>query len=93
MHYIREVQVGAPGTHNQHVTAVRYAATLYGPLSAASREQVHAWITQGNPFRTFDSRTGAQASVAARTTSSGTRYIATVADGIETNNLLSLPRY
>jgi hypothetical protein len=93
MHYISEVRVTAPGTHNQHVTAVRYSGTPGGPLSAATREDVHTWITQGHPFRTYNTRNGAQAVVAARTTSGGTRYIATVADSRETNNLLALPRF
>ncbi|ACQ82158.1 hypothetical protein Bcav_3917 [Beutenbergia cavernae DSM 12333] len=93
MFYIREVRVDQPGTHNQHVAAVRYSGSPTAPaLHSATREQVHAWVTGGERFRTY-APNGASADVVARRTDSGTRYITTVANGWETDNLLRLPRY
>ncbi|WP_158277171.1 DUF3892 domain-containing protein [Serinibacter arcticus] len=87
------MHVVAPGTTCEHVLTVRYTVGAETSLRAASREQVHAWITAGNAFATHNARTGASAPVVARTSLRGTRYIATVANGRESDNLLSLPRF
>lgn len=93
MPFIREVRVAEPGTSSEHVTDVRFSAVTTGALRTASREAVHDAIKRGARFRTFDERTHNQADVIARVSPRGTRYITTVADGQETNNLLRLPRF
>jgi len=93
MHYIRRVHVEHPGTSNEHISQVQYSSTTSGLLRRATREQVHTWITAGYPFRSHHDGTRAQADVLARESSRGTRYIATEANGRETDNLLRLPRY
>lgn len=92
MNYIRSVYVADPGTSNQHITHVGWSTTSAGPLTTTTREQVHAWITEGHTFRSLSPQQ-TQADVVAKISTAGTRYIATVADGRETNNLLNLPRF
>jgi hypothetical protein len=93
MPFIRAVRVADPGTRNEHVVEVRYSTITTGALRAATREAVHEAVRGGTSFRTFDELTHNQAEVIARVSPAGTRYIATVANGRETDNLLSLPRY
>ncbi|WP_435735290.1 DUF3892 domain-containing protein [Cellulosimicrobium sp. PMB13] len=93
MPFIRAVRVAEPGTSNEHVVEVRFSTTTTGPLRAATRERVHAEVRVGTRFRTFDETTHNQADVVARVSPRGTRYIATVANGRESDNLLRLPRY
>ncbi|WP_051703108.1 DUF3892 domain-containing protein [Oerskovia turbata] len=92
MNYIRSIYVDHPGTSNQHITHVGWSATPTGPLTTTTREQVHAWITEGHTFRSLSPQQ-TQADVVPKTSPTGTRYIATVADGRETNNLLTLPHF
>ena len=91
MNYIRSVHVAHPGTSNQHITHVGWSTTPAGALTTTTREQVHAWITEGHTFRSLSPQQ-TQAAVVAKVSPAGARYIATVADGQETNNLLNLPR-
>ena len=93
MPFIRSVRVAEPGTSSEHVVEVRYSTLTTGPLRAATREHVHAALRRGARFRTFDDVTHNQADVVARVGRRGTRYITTVANGRETDNLLRLPRY
>lgn len=90
---IREVHVAEPGTASEHVMAVRYTDAQATSFQPATREQVHGWIIAGNTFSTYNAGTGASAPVIACTNHRGTRYIATVANGRESDNLLSLPRF
>lgn len=93
MLYIRQVRVASPGTSNQHITHVRYSNSPTGPLTAVARDVVASVIDTGHDFRTHNDLTGAEARVVTRDAGGGRRYIATEADGKETNNLLELPRY
>ena len=93
MQYIRQVRVQSPGTTNEHITDVKYSTTITGPLATASRDLVVAIIDGGSEFRTHHDRTGAEAAVVTRSGAGGHRYITTVADNRETNNLLELPRF
>lgn len=93
MHYIRQVRVQAPGTSNQHITDVKHSISTSGPLVTVSRDVVVALIDGGRGFRTFNERTGAEAAVITRAGEGGRKYITTVADNRETNNLLELPRF
>ena len=88
MLYIRQVRVASPGTSNQHITHVRYSSSTTGPLTAVSRDVVASVIDTAH-----NDLTGAEARVVTRDAGGGRRYITTVADGKETNNLLELPRY
>ena len=92
MSYIRKVAVQSPGTRNEHITSVQYSTLPYGALSSASVASIVAAIGGGSPFRTHNDATGSEAPVVVRTSSAYHRYVSTVADGTETNNLLALPR-
>ncbi|MBD8078174.1 DUF3892 domain-containing protein [Cellulosimicrobium arenosum] len=93
MPFIRQVRVAEPGTHAEHVVEVRYSTLTTGRLRSASREQVYDAVRAGTRFRTVDEVTHNQADVVARVSTRGTRYVATVANGRETDNILHLPRY
>lgn len=94
MRYIRQIRVAYPGQANHHITHVRYAETPFGPLREASRDRVaHDIENSGIRYRSRNDLTGREAIVDVRSTVLGQRYITTVADGRETNNLLSLPRF
>lgn len=93
MPFIRYVRVADPGTSNEHVVEVRYSSITTGQLRSESIESVHAAIRRGTPFRTFNERNHNQQDVVARTLPDGRRYIATVDGGLETDDLLRLPRY
>lgn len=91
--YIRAVHVEAPGTRNEHITHVRYSFSTSGVVFTTTREDVAAEIRGGAAYRTHNAQTGAQAQVLDAISASGRPYIRTVADGRESNNLLSLPRF
>lgn len=93
MPFIRAIRLAHPGTSNEHIEAVQISQLTTGTLSTATREEVHRAIKRGVRYRTFDERTHQQADVAARVSSRGTRYIATVANDVETDNLLRLRQF
>jgi len=94
MTYIRQVHVEHPGTSNAHITQVRTSLTTHGPVTTETREQIVQKIdNRRDAYRSHNDRTGDEARVETRLSASGGRYIATVADGRETNNLLNLPRF
>lgn len=93
MRYIRRVEVASPGTHNEHIIAVAYSYATTGTLIARSRTDVVGDIdVHIESYRTHDDRTGDEATVTTVPSARGIRYLTTLADGRETNNLLSLPR-
>jgi len=94
MRYIRQVHVDSPGTSNEHISQLRSSTSTYGPLITETRAHVVQNIDgERESYRSRNDQTGAQAAVVTRTSSRGTRYVTTVADGRETNNLLGLPRF
>ncbi len=93
MPYIRKVRVQSPGTRNEHITDVQYSQTVSEGLQIATRATVVRDIDAGASYRTHNDSTGSEAVVYTRTGSSGVKYITTLADGVETNNLLGLPRF
>jgi hypothetical protein len=94
MRYIRKVAVTSPGTRNEHIIAVAYSVPANGQLFYASRQDVAAEIYERREsYRTHNDHTKAEADVITKLSRTGDRYITTVADGRETNNLLELPRF
>lgn len=93
MLYIRAVRVTTPGSLNEHITDVAFSDTVAGPLSQSTRAAMAARIDGGVQVRTHNPTSGAEAPVATRTSSRGIRYITTIANGRETDNLLRLPRF
>jgi hypothetical protein len=95
MKYIRHVRVQSPGTSNQHITDVRYSdVSASGPLMEATKQRVVTAIDSGSDtFRSHSDATGAEATVETATSAAGTRYIRTVSNSRETDNLLQLLRF
>lgn len=94
MNYIRQARVDYPGTSNEHISDVQTSISVSGTLNAQTRESVVRAIDSGGAaYRSHNDNTGDEARVETRTSARGIRYVTTVADGRETNNLLNLPRF
>ena len=93
MPYIRRVRVQSPGTHASHITAVQYSPTTNGLLTVATPDAMARAIDAGTTVYSSNDLTGDRALVLARTSPNGRRYVTTVANGRETDNLLRLPRF
>ncbi|GAB3042491.1 hypothetical protein GCM10027052_25670 [Parafrigoribacterium mesophilum] len=94
MNYVRQIHLDGNGITNEHISKIRVSSTPNGVLNEESRETaVHNIDAYGMSYRSHNDRTGSEASVDTRTSVRGTKYIATVADKTETNNLLQLTRY
>ncbi|PPH72979.1 hypothetical protein C5C90_13130 [Rathayibacter sp. AY1D4] len=91
--YIRRISVTAPGTRNEHIVAVQHSVRATGPLHSEPVGSIVGRIDSGAVFRSHNDRTGAEAQVITRRSGAGRRYIATTSNGVESDNLLSLPRY
>ena len=62
-----------------------------GKSGSSSREEVYRWLkTEGGQAYVLDRR-GNRANVLPRENPNGTRFVQTVADGVWSDNLLSLP--
>jgi hypothetical protein len=92
-HYIHLISITWPGTRNEHIQEVQHSTSTRGTLTRESVASVAANIQLGVTYRSYNARTGSQAAVVRRVSSSGRPYIATVANGVESDNLLALPRY
>ena len=94
MRCIRQIHLDDYGTTNEHITHVRSSTSTGGVLERQTREDVVRRIDLGlESYHSHNDATRGEAAVRVRVSKRGTRYIATVADGRETNNLLSLPRF
>ncbi|MDY0912858.1 DUF3892 domain-containing protein [Rathayibacter festucae] len=93
MPYIRRISVTAPGTRNEHIVTVQHSVQPSGPLHSEPVSSIIGRIDGGSIFRSHNDRTGAQAPVGTRRSTAGRRYLATTSNGVESDNLLSLPRY
>lgn len=93
MPFIRRVHLTAPFTGSEHITHVQHSATRGGPLELATRAAVVADIERGTVFYSHDEFDRDEALVIVRTSAEQRKYLSTVADRRETNNLLSLERF
>lgn len=93
MLYIRQVRVQSPGNTNEHITDVKYSSMTTGPLTTVGRDTIISAIDGGGNVSTHNDVTLAEARVITREGANRRKYITTVADGRETNNLLELPRF
>lgn len=91
MFYIRRVRVESPGTHCQHITQIWYSALTSEMLTPLTKDAAVRAIEAGTTFRTHHDTSRDQAVVVIRQTASGRKYLSTIADGRESNNLLELP--
>jgi hypothetical protein len=90
MVYITEVHMSAGGSAHEHIASVRWRNPSSGATGENTRAQMIDWIEGGGVARVRDA-TGDD--VAVGVVKATPAYIRTYADGIWTDNLLSLPRY
>lgn len=90
MIYVTEVHMSPGGSGHQHIAAIRWRNPTSGATGAYSRAQIVSWINQGGDARVRD---GYSDEVQVRVVNAAPPYIQTYADGVPTDNLLSLPRY
>lgn len=90
MIYIDEVQMAPGGSGHQHIAAVRWRNPESGKTGANTRAQMVTWINEGGEARVRDAHAD---DIRVYVVDATPPYIRTYADGIWTDNLLSLPRY
>ena len=93
MLYIRQARVQSPGTTNDHIIDVKYSGTRTGPLTTVSRGAIVEVVDGGGDVYSFNNINGSQSRVETRDGAHGRKYITTIADNRESNNLLELPRF
>jgi hypothetical protein len=90
MIYITEVHMSPGGSGHQHIADVRWGNPATEKKGENSRAQMVTWISEGGEARVRD---GAGDDVRVFVVDASPPYIRTYADGVWTDNLLSLPRY
>jgi hypothetical protein len=93
MPFIRAIKVDEPGTSSEHVVEVLVSDFTTSRPRRQSVEEVHLAIRRGARYRAFDERTHQQTDVEARIAFGGRKHVITVRSGVETPDLLKLPRY
>jgi hypothetical protein len=88
--YIVEVHMSAGGSGHAHIADVRWRNPSTGATDESSRAQIVTWIEEGGEARVRD---GAGDDVRVGIIDVTPPYIRTYADGVWTDNLLSLTRY
>lgn len=89
MIYITAIHMTPPGTRHEHIAEVRWLNSTTGATGATSRAGAVDYLNQGNRMQVKTS-TGA---VEVGVVDASPPYIRTVANGVASDNLLSLPRY
>jgi Protein of unknown function (DUF3892) len=88
MIYVYEIHM-AGGEYHEHIESVRWRNPNTGASGQALRSQMVRWIEEGGKaYVASDANT-----VRVGVVDADPPYIRTYADGLWTNNLLSLPRY
>jgi hypothetical protein len=90
MAYITEVHMSTGGSAHQHIASVRWRVSSSGETGQSTREGMVEFIEGGGVARVRDS---AGDDIAVGVFKATPHYIRTYADGVWTDNLLSLPRY
>lgn len=93
MPFIRAISLAAPGTDPEHVIAVQVSDLTTSRLRTVPVEEVHTAIRRGARYRVFNERTGTQADVEAHVAFGGRPHVITVEAGVQTDDLLRLPRF
>jgi hypothetical protein len=79
------------GTTHQHITRLWWINPANGKSDDSTRATIVSWIETENG-KAYVDKDGHRADVAVVTPASGPKYLRTHADGVWTDNLLSLPR-
>jgi hypothetical protein len=87
---ITEIHMSAAVPAHEHIASVRWRVSSSGETGQSTRAQMVDWIEGGGVARVRDS---AGNEIAVGVVKATPHYIRTYADGVWTDNLLSLPRY
>jgi Protein of unknown function (DUF3892) len=90
MVYVTEIHMSLGGSAHQHIADVRWRNATSGEIGESSRAKMVEFIDGGGVARVRDARGD---DVAVGVVKATPPYIRTYADGIWTDNLLSLPPY
>jgi hypothetical protein len=90
MVYITAVHMSATGATHEHIESVRWTNPSDKGTGESTRAKMVEWIRGGGIARVRDS---AGNDVSVGVVNATPPYIRTHADGVWTDNLLSLPRY
>jgi hypothetical protein len=88
--YITHRRMTSSGYGHQHIASVKWRDPSDGGTGSSTRAAMVDWINKGNVARVKD---GAGHDVAVGVVDANPPYIRTHADGVWTDNLLSLPNY
>lgn len=89
MIYITAIHMTPPGTRHEHIAEVRWQNSMTGATGETTREGAVDYLNGGDRMQVKTS-TGA---IEVVVVNASPPYIRTVANGVATDNLLSLPRY
>lgn len=82
----------AGGNDHEHIRRLWWINPADGKSGDNSRAELVAWIENDNGKAYVEDRWGNRSDVGVVTPTRGEKYLRTHADGVWTNNLLSLPR-
>lgn len=91
MIYITEVRMSRQGTKHEHIEAVRWEERDSPRTGESTVEEMIAWIENKEGFVHVRDSNGNDVPV--HVVHTNPPYVRTVGDGINTDDLLSLPRY
>lgn len=80
------------GSRHEHISHLWWTDSATGATGDDSRAEIVKWIEDKGVSVYVDDAVGHRARVGVRTPHSGEKYLQTQADGVWTDNLLSLPR-
>lgn len=89
---ITAVRLSTGGTMHEHITHLWWTEQASGKTGDNTRAQIVDWIENQAGKACTSDRVGHRTEVAVVTPTRGEKYLRTHADGVWTNNLLSLPR-
>lgn len=79
------------GTEHQHIVRLWWTNPSTGKTGDNTRAQIVSWIENDNGKAYVEDTQGNRVEVGVVTPTRGDKYLRTYADGVWTNNLLSLP--
>lgn len=89
---ITSIHMSIGGMEHHHIEDLKWTEDGTGKSGSMSRAKMVEWVEGGGRAYTLDDR-GDKPYLKVRSTSGGTEYVQTEADGIYKDNLLALPRY
>jgi hypothetical protein len=89
---ITSIHMSIGGSKHHHIEDLKWTEDGTGKSGSMSRAKMVEWVEGGGRAYTLDD-SGDKPYLKVRSTSDGTKYVQSEADGIYKDNLLALPRY